>query len=101
MTEPLHPERVLEDVLRLVAGAVGEVVPPEAQLHLLAAQRELLLAVVTTIEHHTNHSRDMDLDLDEELEEEPTDGPTSEVPRRARRRRAASRTRRPTRITVD
>ena len=31
--------------------------PPEAQLHLLNAQRELLLALTVTVEHHLRQQR--------------------------------------------
>ena len=45
----LLPGRILEE-----AGHVfSEIVPPEAQTHLLNAQRELLLAVALTIEHNS------------------------------------------------
>ena len=33
-----------------------ELVPPEAQLHLLNAQRELLLAIAVIIEHNSGRS---------------------------------------------
>jgi hypothetical protein len=33
-------------------------VPPEAQVHLLNAQRELLLAVSVTVQHHLDRRRD-------------------------------------------
>ena len=44
--------KVLSDAARLLATSLGELVPPEAQLHLLNAQRELLLAVKATVDHH-------------------------------------------------
>lgn len=47
------PVRLLEDLARSLGHSVSEVVPGEAQLHLLNAQRELLLAVAITIEHNT------------------------------------------------
>lgn len=51
------PARVLGDAGQLLGTAVGELVPPEAQVHLLNAQRELLLAVTLTLEHHMRHTR--------------------------------------------
>jgi len=48
--------RILEDALRLAAGAINDVVPPDAQMHFLAAQRELLLGVAAVIEHNTQRS---------------------------------------------
>lgn len=44
----LLPSRVFEEAGHLFS----EIVPPEAQSHLLNAQRELLLAVAITIEHN-------------------------------------------------
>jgi hypothetical protein len=46
------PPNLLDDALRLIGGAVTDVVPPEAQVHLLNAQRELLLAIAAIIEHN-------------------------------------------------
>jgi hypothetical protein len=43
------PARILEEAAHLFT----EIVPPEAQTHLLNAQRELLLAVALTIEHNS------------------------------------------------
>ncbi|MBJ7609919.1 MAG: hypothetical protein JF887_10900 [Candidatus Dormibacteraeota bacterium] len=58
MTEPfgLDPSRIVGDVSRLLASSLGEVVPPEAQLHLLNAQRELLLALAVIIEHNSTRT---------------------------------------------
>ena len=52
------PVRLLEDLARSLGHSVSEVVPGEAQLHLLNAQRELLLAVAITIEHNTARRHD-------------------------------------------
>jgi len=38
-----------------MGSTVNELLPPDAQIHLLNAQRELLLAVKVTIEHHRRH----------------------------------------------
>jgi hypothetical protein len=46
----------LSDAARLLATSVGELVPQEAQLHLLNAQRELLLAITGIIEHNSGRS---------------------------------------------
>ncbi len=40
-----------------VQHALGDVVPPEAQTHLLAAQRELLLALFLVYEHQVGGRR--------------------------------------------
>lgn len=56
MSEPVSPSRLLGDVARLLATSVGEVVPPGAQLHLLNAQRELLLGVAAIIEHNSGRT---------------------------------------------
>ncbi len=49
------PGKLVGDAARLLAGSFTEFVPPDAQLHLFNAQRELLLAVAAIIEH--NRSR--------------------------------------------
>jgi hypothetical protein len=43
---------VLGDAGQLLGTTIDELVPPEAQVHLLNAQRELLLAVKATVDHH-------------------------------------------------
>ncbi|HUY60866.1 MAG TPA: hypothetical protein VMW49_03220 [Candidatus Dormibacteraeota bacterium] len=53
---PPAPEQLLVDLVRPVLGPAlrlaQELVPVEAQLHLLRAQRELLLALAATWSHH-------------------------------------------------
>jgi hypothetical protein len=46
------PCRLLGDAGHLMGSTVNELLPPDAQIHLLNAQRELLIAVKLTIEHH-------------------------------------------------
>jgi hypothetical protein len=46
------PCRLLGDAGQLVGSTVNELLPPDAQIHLLNAQRELLLAVKLTVDHH-------------------------------------------------
>jgi hypothetical protein len=72
--------KVLSDAARLLATSLGELVPPEAQLHLLNAQRELLLAIAAIIEHNS-----------------------SRTPRRPRARTAKGKpaSRRPKRVELD
>jgi hypothetical protein len=74
------PTKVLSDAARLLASSLGELVPPEAQLHLLNAQRELLLAIAVIIEHNS--------------------GRTTARPR-ARRKAAKRASRRPKRVELD
>ena len=77
----VSPTRVLGDAARIVAGSISEFVPPEAQVHLLNAQRELLLAVAVIVEHNTGRT-----------------------PRRPRGRRSAtqpSARQRPARVEID
>jgi len=50
------PPNLLEDAIRAIGGALSDVVPPEAQSHLIAAQRELLLAFAVIIEHNTSRA---------------------------------------------
>jgi hypothetical protein len=49
------PCRLLGDAGHLMGSTVNELLPPDAQIHLLNAQRELLIAVKLTIEHHRRH----------------------------------------------
>jgi hypothetical protein len=54
--EGYSPPKLLSDAARLLASSLGEIVPPEAQLHLLSAQRELLLAIAVIIEHNSGRT---------------------------------------------
>ncbi|HKR98100.1 MAG TPA: hypothetical protein VJU79_01175 [Candidatus Dormibacteraeota bacterium] len=49
------PGRIAADAVQMAGSAFGELVPPEAQVHLLNAQRELFMALKVTIEHHARH----------------------------------------------
>jgi hypothetical protein len=49
------PCRLLGDAGHLMGSTVNELLPPDAQIHLLNAQRELLLALKVTVEHHMRH----------------------------------------------
>lgn len=81
MSAPIDPAKAVGDVMRLLAGSLGEFVPPEAQTHLLNAQRELLLALAVIIEH--NSAR------------------TARRPRARRRPAAGPDERRPKRVQLD
>ena len=98
MTRRVFPTGLVEDALRGVAGAVKEVVPIDAQLHLLAAQRELVLAVAALIEHHVDRTAEDDAD-DEPDAAATSDGTKGGRKPAAGRRRSASR--RPTRVSLD
>ena len=50
------PAGVIQDAVHLIAQSLNEVVPPEAQVHFLNAQRELLLGLVICIEHNSQRS---------------------------------------------
>ncbi len=52
----LSATKVCSDAARLLASSFSEIVPPEAQLHLLNAQRELLLAIAVIVEHNSGRS---------------------------------------------
>jgi hypothetical protein len=80
MTDDGHAPKLLSDAARLLANSLGELVPPEAQLHLLNAQRELLLAIAVIIEHNS--------------------GRTPRRPR-TRKTRTTPATRRPKRVELD
>ncbi|HEX6493401.1 MAG TPA: hypothetical protein VF112_07800 [Candidatus Dormibacteraeota bacterium] len=43
-----------------MGSTVNELLPPDAQVHLLNAQRELLLALKVTVEHHLRHRESQD-----------------------------------------
>jgi hypothetical protein len=83
VTEPfaVDPSKIVSDIVQLLANAVGEFVPPDAQRHLLNAQRELLLALAVIIEHNSTR--------------------TPRQPRGRRRAPAETRTRRPKRVELD
>ncbi len=50
----ISPTRLVEEATRLVATSLSDFVPPQAQIHLLNAQRELLLAVAVVVEHNSS-----------------------------------------------
>ena len=50
------PGRIAADAAQLAGTAFNELIPPEAQVHLINAQRELFLALTVTIEHHARRS---------------------------------------------
>jgi hypothetical protein len=84
VTEPfaVDPGKIIADVMQLLASVLGEFVPTEAQLHLLNAQRELLLALAVIIEHNSTR--------------------TPRQPRGRRRApKATTTTRRPKRVELD
>ena len=72
---------LIEDAVGLVMASFTEVVPTDAQLHLLNAQRELLLALTIIVEHNLSRS--------------------VEHPRGDRKRKTASKRQRPTRVSID
>jgi hypothetical protein len=77
---PVSPSKVINEAARFLASSLGEIVPLEAQLHLLNAQRELLLAIAVIIEHNSGRT-----------------------PRRPRGKRAPAKrgSRRPKRVELD
>ncbi len=87
MTEACRvcPTRLVDEASRILGTSFSDLVPPEAQRHLLIAQRELLLALAATIEHHTRQPA---------TTESPTDG-------RKRTRSGTERSRRPSRVELE
>jgi hypothetical protein len=83
------PARLVEDATRILGTSFGDIVPPEAQRHLIIAQRELLLAVAAVIEHHT----------------QPAEAPEAEAGAKGRGRKrtrgSAARSRRPARVELE
>ena len=60
MTDRIFPDRVIEEFASLVGATmhtVQDALPPKAQQHLMAAQRELFLALTTTLEHHSGRGK--------------------------------------------
>ena len=55
------PTRLVDEASRLLGTSFSDLVPPEAQRHLLIAQRELLLALAAMIEHHTQQPETTEL----------------------------------------
>ena len=51
------PGRIAGEAAQLAGTAFSELIPPEAQVHLVNAQRELFLAMKVTIEHHARHAQ--------------------------------------------
>jgi len=80
--------RVMVDAFRLISSSLNEFVPPEAQAHLLAAQRELLLAMAIILEHNQARFRGDD---DDDVDDVGTDGHAPRARRGARRRPGAKR----------
>ena len=87
MSEPCRvcPTRLVDEASRILGTSFGDLVPPEAQRHLLIAQRELLLALAAMIEHHTRQP-------------EPAE---PGAPGRKRSRSGTERSRRPSRVELE
>jgi len=49
------PGRIAGEAAQLAGAAFSELIPPEAQTHLIKAQAELFLALKVTLEHHARH----------------------------------------------
>ena len=80
----LCPARLAQSATQLLGVGFNEIVPPEAQRHLLNAQRELLLAAMVTIEHNTSR------------------GTRTPAPRgRKRKATPPKRSRQPSRVELD
>jgi len=80
------PSRIVDEASRILGTSFSDIIPPEAQRHLLIAQRELLLALAATIEHHTQQ------------QPASTESPTSG---RRRSRNGTERSRRPSRVELE
>ena len=98
MTEPTADlaGRLVGDATRLIAGSLGDFIPPEAQAHLIAAQRELLLALAVILEHNQARFRGADAGDDEGVH--TGENGATPRPRRGARRRT---TRRPQRVELE
>jgi len=78
--------RLAQNAAHVLGVSLGDIVPPEAQRHLLNAQRELLLALVITVEHNASRVSG--------------DGGAPAKRSRAKRAKPAA-ARRPRRVTLD
>jgi hypothetical protein len=78
----LCPARIAQSATNLLGVSLGEIVPPEAQRHLMNAQRELLLALLVTIDHNATR-----------VNRSPA--------KSARKRRAKAAPRRPKRVDLE
>lgn len=76
------PGALVEDALHLIGRSFNEVIPPEAQLHFLNAQRELLLALAVIIEHNMHRER-------------------ADAAAKRRRTSRKRQSRRPSKVTID
>jgi hypothetical protein len=76
---------LVDEASKMLGTSFSDIVPPEAQRHLLIAQRELLLALAAMIEHHT---------------QEPASNKSSPGGRR-RPRSGTERSRRPSRVELE
>ena len=87
MSEPCRacPTRLVDEASRILGTSFGDLVPPEAQRHLLIAQRELLLALAAMIEHHTRQPAPAE----------------AGAPGRKRSRSGTERSRRPSRVELE
>ncbi len=50
------PTHLLEDAAHIIGQSFSEIVPPEAQRHLLNAQSELLLGLAIILEHNASRT---------------------------------------------
>jgi hypothetical protein len=80
------PTRLVDEASRILGTSFSDIVPPEAQRHLLIAQRELLLALAAMIEHHTQR---------------PEESTESTASGRKRSRSGTTRSRRPSRVELE
>lgn len=78
----LCPTRLAQGATQLFGTSIAELVPPEAQRHLINAQRELLLAALVTIEHNTSRG-------------------SRSTAKRGGRKRAGKRSPRPSRVELE
>lgn len=86
----LCPVHLAQSATHVLGQQLGDLIPPEAQRHLANAQRELVLAVMVTIEHNAGR----------------TGRTPAPAPRKRRSKSSASTpakraTRRPSRVELD
>lgn len=78
----LCPTRLAQSATQLLGTGLNELIPPDAQRHLLNAQRELLLAALLTIEHNASRGN-------------------RAAPQAGRKRRSTRRPRRPSHVELE
>ncbi|MGH7686662.1 MAG: hypothetical protein ACREN2_07595 [Candidatus Dormibacteria bacterium] len=91
---PLCPVHLAQSATQLLGQQLGDLIPPEAQKHLANAQRELVLAVMVTIEHNAARTGRTPAPATRKRRSTPSSKSSTST-------RAKRTTRRPSRVELD